>query len=115
VAALPDDYNPIHYDKDMRAHGLPVSSFTGNWPPVFLAQMITDWIGGRKLRESRKLPGMNLPCGTITCSVTVTNKLSRKKNTMVSLKIWSENEKGKKPLRNVRVVRPQELIQFRYF
>jgi acyl dehydratase len=106
-AAASGDYYQIHYDKDFAvASGLPGVIVHGWLALSFLAQMLTEWLGGEgKLEKlSGSYRGMNLVHEEIFCYGRVTKKYIENDKNCARVEIWAENPRGDKTVTGTAVV-----------
>ena len=98
-AGASNDYNEIHYDKDVAlAQNLPGVIIHGWLTASYLCQTLTDWIGdeGVLKKFSVAFRGMLFPGQDVTCKGKVTKKYTQGKENLVECEIWAENPKGEK-------------------
>lgn len=98
-AGASNDYNEIHYDKDVAlAQNLPGVIIHGWLTASYLCQLLTDWIGdeGMLKKFSVAFRGMLFPGQDVTCKGKVTKKYTHDKENLVECEIWAENPKGEK-------------------
>jgi acyl dehydratase len=93
------DRNPIHLDETFaRAAGLPGVIAHGMLTMAFANQMVTDWLGDRRLltRLQGRFAGMVLPGDQVTCSGTVATKDEATRRIVINLVV--QNQRGEKVL-----------------
>jgi acyl dehydratase len=93
------DRNPIHLDETFaRAAGLPGVIAHGMLTMAFANQMVTDWLGDRRLltRLQGRFAGMVLPGDQVTCSGTVATKDEATRRIVIHLVV--QNQRGEKVL-----------------
>jgi acyl dehydratase len=93
------DRNPIHLDETFaRAAGLPGVIAHGMLTMAFANQMVTDWLGDRRLltRLQGRFAGMVLPGDQVTCSGTVATKDEATRRIVIHLAV--QNQRGEKVL-----------------
>ena len=101
------DYYEIHYDKDFaQSKGMPKVITHGALIASFLAQMLTDWIGGRGYvkKLSCSYRGVHFPGEDIICKGRVTNKDIQGDEHCVECEIWAVNPKEEKITRGTATV-----------
>jgi acyl dehydratase len=93
------DRNPIHLDETFaRSVGLPGVIAHGMLTMAFANQMVTDWLGDRRLlkRLQARFAGMVLPGDQLTCSGSVTSKDDNTRRVVINLSVT--NQRGEKVL-----------------
>lgn len=91
------DRNPIHLDETFaRSAGLPGVIAHGMLTMAFANQMLTDWLGDRRLlkRLQGRFAGMVLPGDDITCSGSVASKDSETRRVTINLVVT--NQRGER-------------------
>ena len=91
------DHNPIHLDETFaRSAGLPGVIAHGMLTMAFANQMLTDWLGDRRLlkRLQGRFVGMVLPGDDVTCSGSVASKDNETRRVMINLVVT--NQRGEK-------------------
>jgi len=106
-AGASGDFYEIHYDQALaREAGLPNVIVHGALKSAFLAQMLTDWIGGegvlRKL--SVQYRGMDVVGEAMTCGGIVTAITDEHGLRIIECDIWTENPEGKRTTVGTAVV-----------
>ena len=98
--AAVNDYGPHHYDQQF-AHqmlGMPNVIAHGPHTAAFLAQLVTNWIGGEGFlkRHYTELRGNVFPGDTLTFQGKVTRKYRDSGDNLVECESWAENQNGRK-------------------
>ncbi len=107
-AGASDDYNEIHYDKEVTAaRNMPGIIVHGWLTASFLTQLLTGWAGdeGFIRKFGVAFRGMNFPGQDIVCKGKVLKKFVQDKEHLVELEIWTENSKGEKTTPGTATVR----------
>ena len=97
----------IHYDQAFaRSEDHPDVLVHGPLEGAFLAQLLTDWIGGdgflKQFFYSNR--GRAVPGDVLTCKGKVTEKYERDGQHCVACEIWMENQRGEAIVRGSAVV-----------
>jgi len=97
----------IHYDQVFaRSEDHPDVLVHGPLEGAFLAQLLTDWIGGdgflKQFFYSNR--GRAVPGDVLTCKGKVTEKYERDGQHCVACEIWMENQRGDAIVRGSAVV-----------
>lgn len=93
------DRNPIHLDETFaRSAGLPGVIAHGMLTMAFANQMLTDWLGDRRLlkRLQGRFAGMVLPGDHVTCAGSVASKDNETRRVTINLVVT--NQRGEKVL-----------------
>jgi acyl dehydratase len=93
------DRNPIHLDDTFaRSAGLPGVIAHGMLTMAFANQLVTDWLGDRRLlkRLQARFAGMVLPGDQLTCAGSVTSKDDAARRVVINLSVT--NQRGEKVL-----------------
>jgi acyl dehydratase len=93
------DYSPYHYNREAaKSLQLPDIIVNGHLKVTFLAQLVTDWIGGRGVlrRLECQHRGMNIVGETLTCRGRVVKKSKSGDENTVECEIWIENPEGER-------------------
>lgn len=93
------DYAAYHYNREAaKSLQLPDMIVTGRLKVCFLAQLVTDWIGGRGVlrRLECQHRGINVVGETLWCKGKVVKKAKRGDEHTVECEIWIENPKGER-------------------
>ena len=96
-AGASDDYNPIHYDKELATKsGHDKVIVHGALKSAFLAQLITDWAGptGRIIELSVTYRSIDFGGDNLICKGRVSKKIWEGQEQVVECEIWLENEDG---------------------
>ena len=91
------DRNPIHLDETFaRSAGLPGVIAHGMLTMAFANQMLTDWLGDRRLlkRLQGRFAGMVVPGDDVTCSGSVASKENETRRVTINLVVT--NQRGEK-------------------
>jgi acyl dehydratase len=91
------DHNPIHVDDTFaRAAGLPGVIAHGMLTMAFADQVVTDWLGNRRLlkRLLGRFAGMVLPGDELTCTGNVAAKDEEARRVVIHLTVT--NQRGEK-------------------
>ena len=96
-AGATGDWFEIHYDKDFAlSQGQPGVLVHGLLAASFLAQLITDWAGGKgwikTMRCNYRAP--HFPSEDLICRGKVTKKYVEGNSHCIDCEIWAENMKG---------------------
>jgi acyl dehydratase len=94
--AAVNDYGPHHYDQQFANQmlGLPNVIAHGPLNAAFLAQLVTNWIGGNGMltRHYTELRGNVFPGDRLTFQGKVANKQIKDKEGFVEIESWAQNQ-----------------------
>jgi acyl dehydratase len=95
-----NDYGPHHYDQQFANQmlGLPNVIAHGPHNAAFLAQLVTNWIGGEGMlrRHYAEMRGNVFPGDTMTFQGSVANKYAKDGEGIVEIESWAQNQKGRR-------------------
>jgi acyl dehydratase len=95
-----NDYGPHHYDQQFanQVLGLPNVIAHGPHNAAFLAQLVTNWIGGEGFlkRHYTELRGNVFPGDTLTFQGKVSGKYQQSGDNLIECETWAENQNGRK-------------------
>ena len=95
-----NDYGPHHYDQQFANQmlGLPNVIAHGPHNAAFLAQLVTNWIGGEGMlrRHYAEMRGNVFPGDTMTFQGSVANKYVKDGEGIVEIESWAQNQKGRR-------------------
>jgi acyl dehydratase len=98
--AAVNDYGPHHYDQQFANQmlGLPNVIAHGPHNTAFLAQLVTNWIGGEGFlkRHYTELRGNVFPGDTLTFQGKVTRKYHQSGDNILECESWAENQNGRR-------------------
>ena len=98
--AAVNDYGPHHYDQQFANQmlGLPNVISHGPHNAAFLAQLVTNWIGGDGMlrKHYAEMRGNVFPGDTMTFQGKVTNKYIKDVEGFVEIESWAQNQKGRR-------------------
>ncbi|MBM3157522.1 MAG: hypothetical protein FJ004_09610 [Chloroflexi bacterium] len=98
--AAVNDYGPHHYDQQFAQQmlGLPNVIAHGPHTASFLAQLVTNWIGGEGVlkRHYTELRGNIFPGDTLAFRGKVTGKYQQSGDNLVECESWAENQNGRR-------------------
>ena len=98
--AAVNDYGPHHYDQQFASEmlGLPNVIAHGPHNAAFLAQLVTNWIGGEGFlkRHYTELRGNVFPGDKLTYQGKVLDKYQKGGQNLVEIESWAENQKGRR-------------------
>jgi acyl dehydratase len=98
--AAVNDYGPHHYDYKFATEflGLPNVIAHGPHNTAHLAQLVTNWIGGRGTlkRHYAEMRGNVFPGDRLTFQGRVTEKRLEDGQGLVECETWAENQNGRK-------------------
>jgi acyl dehydratase len=98
--AAVNDYGPHHYDQQFANQmlGLPNVIAHGPLNAAFLAQLVTNWIGGNGMltRHYTELRGNVFPGDRLTFQAKVVNKYIKDKEGLVEIESWAQNQNGRR-------------------
>ena len=98
--AAVNDYGPHHYDQQFANQmlGLPNVIAHGPHNTAFLAQLVTNWIGGEGFlnRHYTELRGNVFPGDTLTFQGKVTRKYQESGDNIVECESWAKNQNGRR-------------------
>jgi len=98
--AAVNDYGPHHYDQQFANQmlGLPNVIAHGPHNAAFLAQLVTNWIGGEGMlrRHYAEMRGNVFPGDTMTFQGKVANKYIKDGEGFVEIESWAQNQKGRR-------------------
>lgn len=93
-AGASQDWNELHYDKDAaQKGGLPNVIVQGHLTSSFLAQLLTDWMGGEDgfvKKMEVKWKQFHFPGQEILCRGNVTDKRNEGNENIVEVDLWTE-------------------------
>lgn len=95
-----NDYGPHHYDQQFanQVLGLPNVIAHGPHNAAFLAQLVTNWIGGEGFlkRHYTELRGNVFPGDILTFQGKVSGKYQQSGDNLIECETWAENQNGRK-------------------
>ncbi len=98
--AAVNDYGPHHYDRQFANQmlGLPDVIAHGPLNAAFLAQLVTNWMGGEGFLKKHysEMRGNVFPGDTMTFRGKVINKYVDHGENLVECESWAENQKGRR-------------------
>ena len=98
--AAVNDYGPHHYDQQFANQmlGLPNVIAHGPHNAAFLAQLVTNWIGGEGMLKKHyaEMRGNVFPGDTMTFQGKVANKYIKDGEGFVEIESWAQNQKGRR-------------------
>jgi acyl dehydratase len=98
--AAVNDYGPHHYDQQFANQmlGLPNVIAHGPHNAAFLAQLVTNWIGGEGMlrKHYAEMRGNVFPGDTMTFQGKVANKYIKDGEGFVEIESWAQNQKGRR-------------------
>jgi acyl dehydratase len=98
--AAVNDYGPHHYDLQFANQmlGLPNVIAHGPHNAAFLAQLVTNWIGGEGMlrKHYAEMRGNVFPGDTMTFQGKVANKYVKDGYGVVEIESWAQNQKGRR-------------------
>ena len=98
--AAVNDYGPHHYDQQFASQmlGLPNVIAHGPHNAAFLAQLVTNWMGGESFvkRHYTELRGNVFPGDKLTYQGKVLDKYQKGGQNLVEIESWVENQKGRR-------------------
>jgi len=98
--AAVNDYGPHHYDQQFANQmlGLPNVISHGPHNAAFLAQLVTNWIGGEGMlrRHYAEMRGNVFPGDTMTFQGKVADKYVKDGEGLVEIESWAQNQKGRR-------------------
>jgi acyl dehydratase len=98
--AAVNDYGPHHYDQQFANQmlGLPNVIAHGPHNAAFLAQLVTNWIGGEGMlkRHYAEMRGNVPPGDTMTFQGKVSDKYIKDGEGLVEIESWAQNQKGRR-------------------
>ena len=98
--AAVNDYGPHHYDQQFANQmlGLPNIIAHGPHNAAFLAQLVTNWIGGEGMlrRHYAEMRGNVFPGDTMTFQGKVANKYVKNGEGLVDIESFAQNQKGRR-------------------
>jgi acyl dehydratase len=98
--AAVNDYGPHHYDQQFANQmlGLPNVISHGPHNAAFLAQLVTNWLGGEGMlrRHYAEMRGNVFPGDTMTFQGMVANKYVKDGEGLVEIESWAQNQKGRR-------------------
>ena len=106
-AAGSGDFNPLHYDdKSSSAQAAGSIIVHGRFKYASLGELVSDWLDhkGRIRKISCQYFGMDYPDKKIRCKGTVLRKWEEGGEKLAELRVWTENEEGKRTTPGVVVV-----------
>lgn len=99
-AAAVNDYGPHHFDYQFATQFLGLPNVIAHGPHIaaFLAQLITNWIGGEGVLRKHyvEMRGNVFPGDTITLQGKVVKKYVQDRANFVECETWTENQKGRR-------------------
>ena len=98
--AAVNDYGPHHYDQQFANQMLGLRDVIAHGPlnAAFLAQLVTNWIGGTGMltRHYTELRGNVFPGDKLTFQARVVNKYIKDKEGLVEIESWAQNQNGRR-------------------
>lgn len=95
-----NDYGPHHYDLQFANQmlGLPNVIAHGPHNAAFLAQLVTNWIGGEGMLKKHyaEMRGNVFPGDIMTFQGRVVNKYVKDGEGLVDIESWAQNQKGRR-------------------
>ncbi len=95
-----NDYGPHHYDLQFANQmlGLPNVIAHGPHNAAFLAELVTNWIGGEGMlrRHYAEMRGNVFPGDIMTFQGKVANKYLQDGEGLVEIESWAQNQKGRR-------------------
>ena len=94
------DHNPIHVDSDFaKKSGMPDVFAHGMLSMAYLAQLLTNWVDQKQLREyGVRFSAITPVLATVTCKGEITEKLEIDGEPCVRLELSAEIDDGTKTL-----------------
>ena len=94
------DHNPIHVDSDFaKKSGMPDVFAHGMLSMAYLAQLLTNWVDQKQLREyGVRFSAITPVLATVTCKGEITEKLEIDGEPCVRLELSAEIDNGTKTL-----------------
>jgi acyl dehydratase len=106
-AAGSGDFNPLHYDpKSSPARATGSIVVHGRFKYASLGELVSNWLDhkGRIKKISCQYFGMDYPDAEIRCKGTVLRKWEEGGEKLAELRVWTENEEGKRTTPGLAVV-----------
>jgi acyl dehydratase len=98
--AAVNDYGPHHYDQQFANQMLGLHNVIAHGPhnAAFLAQLVTNWIGGEGVlrRHYAEMRGNVFPGDIMTFQGMVANKYVKDGEALVEIESWAQNQKGRR-------------------
>jgi acyl dehydratase len=98
--AATNDYGPHHYDQQFANQmlGLPNVIAHGPHNAAFLAQLVTNWLGGEGMlrRHYAEMRGNVFPGDIMTFQGRVADKYVKDGEGLVEIESWAQNQKGRR-------------------
>lgn len=106
-AAGSGDFNPLHYDyRSSPSQAVGSIIVHGRFKYASLGELVSNWLGhkGRIKKISCQHFGMDYPDNEIRCKGTVLRKWEEGGEKLAELRVWTENEEGKRTTPGMVVV-----------
>jgi acyl dehydratase len=106
-AAGSGDFNPLHYDyRSSPSQAVGSIIVHGRFKYASLGELVSNWLGhkGRIKKISCQHFGMDYPDNEIRCKGTVLRKWEKGGEKLAELRVWTENEEGKRTTPGMVVV-----------
>jgi acyl dehydratase len=95
-AGATGDHSPVLVDEAYaRAAGLPSVLAPGSLGMGFLAQLVTDWARGARVRRvAARFVRTLWPLDTLVCKGRISDRVGHEGRYLVDLDVWAENQRG---------------------
>ena len=106
-AAGSGDFNPLHYDPEVsQAQAAGSIIVHGRFKYASLGELVSNWLAhkGRIKKISCQYFGMDYPDKELRCKGKVIRKWEEEGGRFVELRVWTENEEGKRTTPGLVVV-----------